>query len=284
MSRYRFVAEHSRAYPVRRLCQVIGTSVSGYYAWLKRKPSQRTQTNSVLRERIAAIHARSRQTYGYLRVHAELRAAGERVGKHRVARLMVQMGLRAKGHRRFRVTTQPNGQHRRAPNLLAGDFSATRPNEKWVADITYIPTREGWLYLAGIQDAFSRRIVGWSMGERLTRSLVVEAWKMARGRHGKPQMHHSDQGSQYTSTDFLNLLERDHVLVSMSGTGRCYDNAMQESFWGTLKTECADRPFPSRAAARRAVFEYIETWYNRQRRHSALGYLSPAQYEQLAAP
>jgi len=283
VSRYRFIAEHCQSYPIRRLCQVIEVSVSGYYAWLKRKPSQREQANAGLCQQIVAIHARSRQTYGYLRVHAELRAAGERVGKHRVARLMAHLALRTKGHRRFRVTTQPNAQHRRAPNRLGGDFRATQLNEKWVADITYIPTHEGWLYLAAIQDTFSRRIVGWSMGERLTRSLVVDAWKMARGRHGKPNLHHSDQGSQYTSTDFLALLEHDQVLVSMSGAGRCYDNAMQESFWGTLKTECADRPFPSRAAARRALFEYIEVWYNRHRRHSALGYLSPAQFEQLAA-
>lgn len=282
MSRYRFIAEHCQSYPIRRLCQVIEVSVSGYYAWLKRKPSQREQANAGLCQQIVAIHARSRQTYGYLRVHAELRAAGERVGKHRVARLMAHLALRTKGHRRFRVTTQPNAQHRRAPNRLDGDFRATQLNQKWVADITYIPTHEGWLYLAAIQDTFSRRIVGWSMGERLTRSLVVDAWKMARGRHGKPHLHHSDQGSQYTSTDFLALLEHDQVLVSMSGAGRCYDNAMQESFWGTLKTECADRPFPSRAAARRALFEYIEVWYNRHRRHSALGYLSPAQFEQLA--
>ena len=182
MSRYRFIAEHRQSYPIRRLCQVIEVSVSGYYAWLKRKPSQREQANAGLCQQIVAIHARSRQTYGYLRVHAELRAAGERVGKHRVARLMAHLALRTKGHRRFRVTTQPNAQHRRAPNRLGGDFRATQLNQKWVADITYIPTHEGWLYLAAIQDTFSRRIVGWSMGERLTRSLVVDAWKMARCR------------------------------------------------------------------------------------------------------
>jgi transposase InsO family protein len=149
-------------------------------------------------------------------------------------------------------------------------------------DITYIATQEGWLYLAGIQDAFSRRIVGWSMSERLTKALVCDAWHLAVGRHGTPRLHHSDQGSQYTSDDYLKLLEAAEVQISMSDVGRCYDIAMKESFWGTLKTECADRPFPSRAAARTALFEYIEIWYNRQRRHSALGYLSPAHYALLA--
>jgi len=230
------------------------------------------------------VHEHRRQTYGSLRVHAELCANGERVGKHRVARLMRQMGLQTKGRRRFRVTTQRDDQHRRAPNLLNSDFKAARPNEKWLCDITYIPTQAGWLYLAGIQDTFSRRIVGWSMSERLTKELVCDAWRMAVGRYGTPRLHHSDQGSQYTSEAYLSLLETAEVQISMSAVGGCYDNAMKESFWGRLKIECADRPFSSRAAARKSVFEYIELWYNRQRRHSALGYLSPAQFEQLACP
>ncbi|MDL1900315.1 IS3 family transposase [Anaerolineae bacterium CFX9] len=209
-------------------------------------------------------------------------AQGEPIGKHRVARLMAQMGLVTKGRRRFKVTTQRDEQHRHAPNVLAGDFTAQQPNEKWLSDITYIPTDEGWLYLAGIQDVFSRRIVGWSMSERPTKALVCDAWKLAVGQRGLPGLHHSDQGSQYTSDDYQRLLEKDQVTLSMSDVGRCYDNAMQESFWGTLKTECADRPFPSRAAARQAIFEYIEIWYNRQRRHSALGYLSPAEFERRA--
>jgi putative transposase len=282
VSRYRFIAEQAGRYPLRRLCGVLEVSVSGFYAWRKRKPSQRAQANEGLAAHIRAVHERSRQTYGYLRVHAELRAQGERVGKHRVALLMAQMGLVTKGGRRFKGTTRRDDRHRRAPNRLAGDFTAQQPNDKWVSDITYIPTAEGWLYLAGIQDVFSRRIVGWSMQERPTKTLVCSAWKMAVGQHGIPRLHHSDQGSQYTSNDYLRLLEQDHVTLSMSDVGRCYDNAMQESFWGTLKTECADHPFPSRAAARKAIFEYIEIWYNRQRRHSALGYLSPAAFEQSA--
>lgn len=284
MSRYRFIAQQRRTYPVQRLCAVLQVSASGFYDWLKRQPSRRAEANAQLSARIRDIHQHSRQTYGYLRVHAELRACGQVVGKHRVARLMRQMGLQTKGRRCLRTTTQANETHRRAPNLLAGDFKATRPNDKWLSDITYIPTQEGWLYLAGIQDTFSRRIVGWSMSERLTKALVCHAWQMAVGRHGTPRLHHSDQGSQYTSDDYLKLLEGAEVQISMSDAGRCYDNAMQESFWGTLKTECADRPFPSRAAARQALFEYIELWYNRQRRHSALGYLSPAQFERLACP
>lgn len=282
MSRYRWIAAERANYPVRRLCAVLAVSASGFYAWLKRGPSRRAQANAALSARIRQVHERSRQTYGYLRVHAELCASGERVGKHRVARLMRRMDLQTKGHRRFRVTTQGREDHQRAPNLLNGDFTATRPNEKWLADITCIATDEGWLYLAGIQDAFSRRIVGWSMGERMTQALVCAAWRLAVGQHGPPRLHHSDQGSQYTSAQYRQLLTAAGVQLSMSAAGRCYDNAMQESFWGTLKTECADQPFPSRALARATVFEYIELWYNRQRRHSALGYLSPAEFEQRA--
>lgn len=284
MNRYRFIAEERASYPVRRLCAVLEVSASGFYDWLKREPGPRVRANEALAERIRAVHETSRQTYGYLRVHAELRVRGERVGKHRVARLMTQMGLVTKGRRRFKTTTQRDERHRRVPNVLAGDFRAQQPNDKWISDITYIPTAEGWLYLAGIQDVFSRRIVGWSMSERPTKALVCEAWKLAVGQRGAPRLHHSDQGSQYTSDDYLRLLEKDDVILSMSAVGRCYDNAMQESFWGTLKTECADRPFPSRAAARQAIFEYIEVWYNRQRRHSALGYLSPCAFEQLHCP
>ncbi len=284
MSRYRFIAEERTVYPVRRMCAVLKVSVSGFYEWLKRAPSRRAQANRGLSARIRAVHEASRQTYGTLRVQAELRAQGERVGKQRITRLMRQMGLQTKGRRRFKTTTQRDATHRRAPNLLAGDFTAKQSNEKWLSDITYIATHEGWLYLAGIQDVFSRRIVGWSMSERATQALVCDAWKLAVGRCGTPRLHHSDQGSQYTSDEYLRLLQNDQVTLSMSDVGRCYDNAMQESFWGTLKTECADRPFPTRAAARKAIFEYIEVWYNRQRRHSALGYLSPAEFEQLACP
>ena len=234
--------------------------------------------------RIRAIHEASRQTYGSPRIHAELRDAGEVVGKHRVARLMTRMGLKTRGQRRFRFTTQANEGRRPAPNLLAQDFSATRPNQKWLVDITYLATREGWLYLAGVLDTYSRRIIGWSMSERLTEPLVCDALRMALDQRGAPDLHHSDQGSQYTSHTYLALLQKAQVQVSMSAVGRCYDNAMKESFWATLKRECADHIFQTRALARLSIFEYIEIWYNRQRRHSALGYLSPCAFEQLVCP
>ncbi len=179
-------------------------------------------------------------------------------------------------------TTQSNPRRTPAPNRLAQDFSATRPNQKWLVDITYIATREGWLYLAGVLDTFARRIVGWAMSERLTEALVCDALHMALVPRGAPDLHHSDQGSQYIRHDYLALLEKAHIQVSMSAVGRCYHNAIKESFWATLKRECADNIFLTRALARQAIFEYIQVWYNRQRRHSALGYLSPCAFEQLA--
>lgn len=282
MSRYQFIADHRQTYPIQRMCAVLGVAASGFYDWLRRKPSSRQQANEALGQRIRDIHAKSRQTYGYPRIHAELQAAGEQVGKHRIARLMSRMGLKTRCQRRFRVTTQANSRRTPAPNLLAQDFSATRPNQKWLVDITYLATREGWLYLAGVLDTYSRRIVGWSMSERLTEPLVCDALNMALAQRGTPDLHHSDQGRQYTAHAYLALLAKARVQVSMSAVGRCYDNAMKESFWATLKRECADHTFSTRALARQAIFEYIEVWYNRQRRHSALGYLSPCAFEQLA--
>ncbi|MGQ9890165.1 MAG: IS3 family transposase [Aggregatilineales bacterium] len=283
MSRYRFIRQETDNYPIRRLCAVLEVSHSGYYAWLKRGPSQRAQANERLSQEIERVHRDSRSSYGYLRVHAELRAQGWRVGKHRVARLMRQKGLKARYKRPFRVTTRRDERHSPTPNLLKGDFSASSLNDKWLADITYIPTREGWLYVAGLLDACSRHIVGWSMSERMTTQLVIDAWQMAVGQRGLPRLHHSDRGSQYTSSEFRSFLEQAGVQVSMSDVGRCYDNAMKESFWSALKRECADHVFVTREAARRAIFEYIELWYNRRRRHSALGYLSPAEYERQLA-
>jgi len=277
VSRYQFIATQRKRWPVSRMCAVLEVSVSGFYDWVKRPPSGRAQANQVLAAQIVAIHRHSRQTYGYLRIHAQLQREGARAGKHRVARLMRQLGLHPRQRKRFRRTTQPGQRQPVAPNVLAKDFTASRPNEKWLVDITYIATREGWLYLAGVLDVFSRRIVGWSMSDRLDRSLPCAALNMALEQRGKPALHHSDRGSQYTSADYLALLKG--VTLSMSGVDHCYDNAMKESFWGKLKTECADRPFASRAAARLAVFEYVELWYNRQRLHSALGYLSPVDFE-----
>lgn len=281
MSRYRFIARERERYPVARMCSALAVSESGFYDWLQRRESRRAQEDARLTARIRAVFIESRKTYGYLRVHAQLQAEGERVGKHRVARLMRLAGLRPRSMKRRRVTTHPDQTRVAAPNVLAQNFHAQRLNQKWLVDFTYIPTREGFVYLAGVQDVCSRRIVGWAMSERHDDSLTCNALQMALLQRGRPELHHSDRGSEYTSADYLHLLEG--VTVSMSHTGNCYDNAMKESFWATLKTECADRLFPTRAAARLALFDYIECWYNRHRLHSALGYLSPVAFE-LAMP
>ncbi|MBI1277559.1 MAG: IS3 family transposase [Anaerolineaceae bacterium] len=257
VSRYQFIADHHREYPVQRLCAVLGVVASGFYDWLQRDVSQRQRVNEAFSVRIREIHEGSRQTYGYTRIHAELREAGEVVGKHWVARLMTHMGLKTFCQRRFRLTTQANDNSTPAPNVLAQDFSATRPNQKWLVDITYIATREGWLYLAGVLDTYSRRIVGWSMSERPTETLVCDALHMALTQRGAPDLHHSDRGSQYTSHAYLALLEKAQVQVSMSGVGCCFDNAMKESFWATLKRECADHVFQIRALARQAILSTL---------------------------
>ena len=196
---------------------------------------------------------------------------------------MRMIGLKARCRRRYRVTTQAKDSHPVVANVLARDFTAQRLNQKWLADITYIDTHAGWLYLAAVLDVFSRRIVGWSMHKRMTTTLVTDALHMALGQRQPigDLLHHSDRGSQYTSRDYQNLRKAQHITASMSGTGNCYDNAMMESFFASLKAECVTQRYPSRASARRDIFEYIEVWYNRQRRHSALGYLSPAVFEQL---
>lgn len=216
MSRYRFIAGQRTVYPLRRLCAVLKVSVSGYYDWLKRKPSRRVQANRELTVRIRAVHEASRQTYGALRVQAELRAQGERVGKQRIARLMREMGLQTKGRRRFKTTTQRTRHTDVRRTCWRAISRPGGPTRSGCWDITYIATHEGWLYLAGIQDVFSRRIVGWSMSERPTKTLVCDAWELAVGQRGAPDLHHSDQGSQYTSDDYLRLLEKDEVILSMS--------------------------------------------------------------------
>jgi putative transposase len=264
------------------MCALLQVSTSGYYDWLKREPSQRQQANEELMVAIRQEYQASRQTYGSPRVHAALKRQGINVGRKRVARLMQQNGLVAKHTRRRRpVTTQPDPGARVAPNLLAQDFTTSRPDEIWLADITYLETAEGWLYLAVVMDLFTRTIVGWSMADHLQATLVEQALLMAFGRRYPlgDLVHHSDRGSQYTSALIQALLADQHIQVSMSGVGNCYDNAPMESFFGRLKTECATAPFATRAAARLIIFEHIEVWYNRQRLHSSLGYLSPATFE-----
>lgn len=280
---YAFIAAHSGEYPVTRLCKVLKVSTSGYYDWLKRPVSRRQQANETLLAAIRRVYTTSRCTYGSPRVHAQLRREGLAASRNRVARLMKTHGIVGKAPRRKHpVTSQRQSGALAAPNLLAQDFTAGRPNEKWLADITYIDTLEGWLYLAAVLDLYARPIVGWSMADHLRAELVEEALKLALGRRFPltDLLHHSDQGSQYTSQQVRGLLALHHVQVSMSGVGNCYDNAPMESFFGKLKTECASAPFATRDAARQAIFEYIEVWYNRQRLHSAIGYLPPAEFEQ----
>lgn len=273
---------YEKQYPVSRMCLVLKVGRSGYYAWRKRKPSAREQANQVLTEEIRRVYLKSRRTYGSPRVHAALLREGIFCSRNRVARLMRQARLAGRRpRRRYPRTTQRQPGVIPAPNLLNRDFNAQQPNQKWVVDITYIDTAEGWLYLAPVLDLFGRRVVGWSMADHMKSTLVRSALKMAFD-HRHPDadlLHHSDQGSQYTSKDYLNLLKERGCQISMSGAGNCYDNAVMESFFSTLKSECANGQFESHTQARTAIFEYIEVWYNRQRLHSSLDYLSPVEYE-----
>lgn len=267
---------------MRRMCEVLGVSPSGYYAWRGRPPSERQQANERLLVAIRQAHKDSRQTYGSPRIHAALKRQGFEAGRNRIARLMQVNGIVGKAPQRKRpLTTQRDEGAQPAPNLLAQDFTASRPNEKWLADITYIDTAEGWLYLALVMDLYARLIVGWSMAAHMQAGLVKDALWMALGRRlpDPGLLHHSDQGSQYTSFLIQSLLAEHQIQVSMSGVGNCFDNAPMESFIGTLKTECVTYQFETRAEARAVIFEYIEVWYNRQRLHSSLGYMSPAEYE-----
>jgi putative transposase len=266
---------------VATMCRVLEVSPSGYYAWRVRPPSARAQRDGELLERILAIHAESRGTYGAPRVHAELRAQGVRVSRKRVARLMRQAGLCGVSRRRFVVTTVRDKDAVPAPDLVQRDFEAAGPNQLWVADITYIPTWAGFLYLAVVLDAWSRRVVGWAMATHLRTDLVLEALEMAvRQRQPRGVIHHSDQGSQYTSIAFGKRCRESGVRPSMGSVGDAYDNAMCESFFATLECELlARRHFATQAEARMAVFDFIEGFYNPRRRHSALAYLSPVEYE-----
>ena len=283
--RYQFVRQNQGQFPVATLCRILKVSRSGYYAWGGREPSPRQKENERLLRRIHAFFERSSGTYGSLRIVRDLREEGFCCGKHRVAKLMRQAGLCAVVAPRFRLTTHSKHALPVAENLLDQDFSAPEANLKWAGDITYLWTGEGWLYLAVVLDLFSRRVVGWSMQSRLNRSLVVNALQSAlcQRRPEAGLVHHSDRGCQYASYDFQAMLREQGILCSMSRRGNCWDNAPVESFFGTLKQELVNRcRFPTREAARREVFEYIEVWYNRQRRHSSLGYVSPAEFEQRA--
>jgi putative transposase len=274
------VSDHQADYPIATMCRVLGVSSSGYHAWVKRRPSRRAETDAVLIAAIRAAHTASRGIYGAPRVHAELAAKGIRVGCKRVARLMTLAGLAGVCRRRFVTTTVKDGG-RQAPDLVERNFAAKAPDRLWVADITYIPTWAGFLYLAVVLDTFSRRIVGWSMATTLAKQLVLDALNMALvTRRPRDVIHHSDQGSQYTSIEFGRRCRDVGVRPSMGSVGDAYDNAMCESFFATLECELLDRcRFKTQAEARRAVFEFIEGFYNPRRRHSSVGYLSPINYE-----
>lgn len=267
------------------MCRVLGVSKGGYYSWIKRQeqpPSRREMANQQLTAAIQTTFKRSRGTYGAPRIHAELNSTGTPCSLNHVALLMRRAGIQARRRRAYKVTTTlSKHNYPVAPNTLNRQFWAGGPNEKWVGDITYLRTREGWLYLAAVLDIYSRKVVGWAMDKHMEQDLVSSALRMATAhrRPGDGVLHHSDRGSQYAAHDYQQLLDAHKMTVSMSRKGDCYDNAVMESFFSTLKAECATGVYNSRAEARQSIFEYVEVWYNRHRRHSALGYASPEAFE-----
>jgi putative transposase len=284
VSRYRFIDAEKAQYPIALLCRMLGVARAGYYAWGTRGPSARALADTLLSDQIVRLHRASRATYGTPRLHAELAAAGEHVGRKRVARLLRRAGLH--GVTRGRTgprTTIADPAAVVAPNRLARDFTAAAPNRRWVGDITYLPTQEGWLYLATLVDVYSRRVVGWAMADHLRTELALDALEMALGqRHPPPGtlLHHTDRGCQYTARAYQAVLQAHGITPSMSGRGNCYDNALAESFNATIKAELvAPTRWATRQEARAAVFEWITVFYNRQRRHSRLGYLTPVAFE-----
>lgn len=267
---------------IEKMAKVLGVSRSGYYRFLKRKVSLRGQDNAKLLEEIENIHTQSRQLYGSPRIHAELKEKGIVCSRPRVARLMRKAGIRAKMPKQFKITTKGSPTALVSPNLLNQSFKVQDPHKVWVSDITYIPTVEGWLYLAITLDLFSRMVIGMAMEERLKAELVLKALNQALGYRGKEgkTLHHSDRGAQYTSGDFAKMAKKNGITLSMSGTGNCYDNAVAESFFHTLKNELLQgKIFKTREEAKQAIFEYILVFYNRKRKHSTLGYLSPVEFE-----
>jgi putative transposase len=280
---FRFIEEHRDCWPVSVMCATLEVSTAGYYAWRGRPLSPSQQRRDSLLVEIRAALAESKRRYGSPRIHAELVARGRSCCVNTVAKLMHDNDIRAKTARKYRHTTDSNHDLPVADNLLDRQFDPASPNESWVADITYIPTREGWLYLAAVEDLYSRMVVGWSMAEHMESRLVVDALEMAVQRRlpGEELLAHSDRGSQYASAHYQSLLAKHGIECSMSRHGDCWDNAPMESFFASLKKELVhDADFATRAEARAAIFEYIEVFYNVQRRHSSLGYLSPLDYEQ----
>ena len=280
--RYACIDRCRDLYPIRLMCRLLDVAASGYYAWRRRPEPQRVQRNRELLEKIRSIHAASKGVYGSPRVHAELLAKGVKVGRHKVAQVMRSARLKGCPKRHYRTTTQRDPGHQVAQNLLRQNFAADGPDQCWASDITYIATRQGWLYLAVTMDLFSRRIVGWSMNRWMSRHLVVDALRMAINARQPTGtlIHHSDRGGQYSSDDFRNELKKYGIKPSMSSTGNCYDNAVVESFFGALKRERVNRVrYRTREQARADLFEYIEVFYNRKRRHSYVGNISPDDFE-----
>jgi putative transposase len=283
--RFQLIDAAKEEFPVQRLCQVLGVSPSGYFAWRSRPAGCRQREDLVLLAHIRSAFARSNGTYGSPRVTRELQDEGLEVGRRRTTRLMRENGLKARQKRRFKRTTDSHHAFPVAPNLLEQDFSAERPNQKWAADISYVWTNEGWLYLAVVLDLFARRVVGWAVSDRLHQELALEALRKALAirRPGEGLTHHADRGSQYCSTAYQAALKKHGIRISMSGKGNCFDNAVVETFFKSLKSELVWRTvFQTRAEAKEAIGRYIDGFYNPIRRHSTLDYLSPVQFEKLA--
>ena len=284
--RYRAIQEHDRRYPVRLMCRALAVSAAGYYAWRTRPESPRSASARTVLSAIRVIHRESRETYGSPSIWDALIKQGHRIGEHRVARLMRQDGIRAKTVKKWRATTQSNHRLPVAENTLNRQFTVTQPNRVWAGDLTYVWTTEGWLYLAVVLDLYSRLVIGWAMGSRLAVELAEQALAMALANRNPRAglLHHSDRGSQDAAHRYQRLLGEHGITPSMSRTGNCWDNACVESFFGTLKRELVyHRHYATRAEATQDIFEYIEVFYNRKRRHSTLGYDSPAKFEARAA-
>lgn len=280
--KFKFVSANREAFKVGRMCNILNVSRTGFYAWLKRPESPRSRQNRYFEQKIREIHEASNRIYGAPKIYEDLKDQGENCSKNRVARIMRNVGIKSKTKRKFKATTDSRHHFPVAPNLLNQQFNVTIPNQVWVADITYINTAEGWLYLAVLMDLYSRRIVGWSMNNRMTRQLTIDALNMAiTNRHYvNGLIHHSDRGSQYASREYQQILKEHGIICSMSRKGNCYDNAVMENFFHLLKTECVHHyRYFSRQQARTSIFEYIESFYNRNRRHSRLNYMSPYNYE-----
>ena len=279
--KFRFISAHRETFKVGRMCTLLKVSRSGYYTWLKRPESRRSLENRALEDKIRVFHAASHGIYGSPKIHRDLIDDGVRCGKNRVARIMREAGIRSRTKKKFKATTNSRHNLPVAPNLLNQDFTVDAPDRTWVSDITYIHTKTGWLYLAVLIDLFNREIVGWATSSRMTRQLAIDALQMALGRRTPAQglVHHSDRGSQYASGDYQKLLSKHAITCSMSRKGNCYDNAVAESFFRLLKTEWVNHHrYLSRSQATNSLFDYIEIFYNRKRRHSTLGYATPQEY------